>query len=257
MGQRLSRAKAKIRDARIRFQVPDSHELPSRLEAVLDAVYAAYSSGWDDLMGVDPRLRGLTHESIELGRLLVQLLPEEPEARGLLALMLHCEARWDARRSSEGAYVPLSEQDPGRWSTRLIHEAEGHLLHASRAGRLGRYQLEAAIQSVHAQRARSGRTDWEAIALLYEGLVRVSPTLGAQVGRAAAVAEARGAPAGWQLLQALPAEATGRYQPYWAVAAHLLDHLGRRDEARDAFSRAIELCDDDSVKAFLRRRAGS
>ena len=255
MGQRLSRAKAKIRNARIRFQVPTSDELTSRLEPVLEAVYAAYGSGWDDLIGADARRRGLTHESIELGRLLVQLLPGEPEARGLLALMLHCEARRDARRSHEGAYVPLSEQDPRRWSTPLIDAAEHHLLEASRAGRAGRYQLEAAIQSAHAQRARSGRTDWEAIALLYAGLVRVCPTLGAKVGRAAAVAEARGAVAGWQLLEALPTEAVARYQPYWAVAAHLLDLLGHADQAHDAFDRAIRLCDDVSVKGYLELRA--
>jgi RNA polymerase sigma-70 factor (ECF subfamily) len=255
MGQRLSRAKAKIRDARIRFEVPPPHELASRLEAVLDAVYAVYGSGWDDLTGADPRRRDLTHESIELGRLLVQLLPAEPEARGLLALMLHCEARRDARRSADGGYVPLNEQDPRRWSTQLIDEAERHLLSASRAGRLGRYQLEAAIQSAHAQRARSGRTDWEAIALLYEGLVRVCPTLGAQVGRAAAVGEARGAAAGWQLLERLPEESVARYQPYWAVAGHLLDRLGRLDRARAAFDRAIALCEDVAVRAYLQRRA--
>jgi predicted RNA polymerase sigma factor len=257
MGQRLSRAKAKIRDARIRFQVPTLDEVPPRIEAVLDAVYAAYESGWDDLTGADPRRRGLTSESIELGRLLVRLLPSEPEARGLLALMLHCEARRDARRAADGAYVPLTEQDPKRWSTSLIDEAERNLLCASRAGRIGRYQLEAAIQSAHAVRARSGRTDWEAIALLYEGLVRVCPTLGAQVGRAAAVGEARGPAAGWDLLRALPDEAVARYQPYWAVAAHLLERLGRQDEARRAFDRAIELCDDAAVRAFLERRACS
>jgi predicted RNA polymerase sigma factor len=256
MGQRLSRAKAKIRTARICFQVPASDELPSRLEAVLDAVYAAYGSGWDDLTGADPRRRGLTDESIELGRLLVRLLPAEPEAQGLLALMLHCEARRDARRSATGAYVPLSEQDPRRWSTPLIEEAERHLFDASRAGGVGRYQLEAAIQSAHAQRVRSGRTDWEAIAVLYEGLVRVCPTVGAKVGRAAAVAEARGASAGWQLLEALPAEAVARYQPYWAVAAHLLDRLGRADQAHDAFDRAIRLCDDVAVKDYSELRAG-
>jgi RNA polymerase sigma-70 factor (ECF subfamily) len=254
MGQRLSRAKAKIRLARIRFQLPQPEDLPSRLDAVLEAVYAAYGSGWDDVAGADPRRRGLATESIELGRLLMQLLPEEPEVQGLVALMLHCEARRDARRTADGAYVPLSEQDVQRWSQPTIDEAERYLAQAARVGRVGRFQLEAAIQSVHAQRARTGRTDWEAVALLYEGLTRLAPTLGAQVGRAAAVAEARGPAAGWILLSSLATEAVASYQPYWAVAAHLLDRLQRTDDARVAYDRAIGLCGDPAVRDFLVQR---
>ena len=255
MGQRLSRAKTMIRDAGIAFEVPDAAALPERLDAVLEAIYAAYGSGWDDLAGADPRRKGLAAEALDLGRLLLQLLPGEPEALGLLALMLHCEARRAARRDAAGAYVPLRDQDTSRWSRALIAEAERHLAAAARGGVLGRFQLEAAIQSAHAQRAASGHTDWEAVALLYAGLVRFAPTIGAQVGYAAAVAEARGAAVGWALLQAIPATAVASYQPYWAVAAHLLARLHRRADAQAAYARAMGLCEDPALRDFLAAQA--
>lgn len=251
MGQRLTRAKGKIRLAGIRFEAPESDELPERLDFVLEAVYAAYGSGWDDLAGADPRRKGLACEAIHLGRLLVELLPTEPEAKGLLAFMLHCEARRDARRTPECAYVPLSEQDVARWSRPMMEEGERWLTEASRARRFGRFQFEAAIQSAHVQRAATGRTDWNAISLLYEGLVRVQPTIGALVGRAAAVAEAHGPSAGWALLEAIPGEETASYQPYWAVSAHLLEQLGRRSDAEAAYRRAIGLCEDAAMRDFL------
>jgi RNA polymerase sigma-70 factor (ECF subfamily) len=255
MGQRLSRAKAKIRDAGIAFAIPEPSELPPRLDAVLEAIYAAYGSGWDDVAGADPRRKGLALEAIELGRLLLRLLPSEPEAQGLLALMLHCEARRAARRSADGAYVPLSDQDVTLWSEPMVDEAQQLLAAAERAGRIGRFQLEAAVQSVHASRAWSGRTDWEAIALLYEGLVRLAPAIGAMIGRAAAIAEARGAEMGWALLQAIPADAVAGYQPYWALAAHLLKRLDRMEQAADAYSRAIGLCEDPAMRDFLTQQA--
>jgi len=256
MGQRLSRAKAKIRVAKIRFELPEAAELPPRLAAVLQAIYAAYGSGWDDVAGADVRRRGLAAEAIHLGRLLSRLLSDEPETLGLLALMLHCEARREARRSPGGAYVPLSEQLSSQWSRPMIAEAEAVLAAAARAGRIGRFQLEAAIQSAHAQRVNGSGPDWAGIALLYEGLVRLAPTTGALVGRAAAVAEAHGAAAGWALLAALPAESVAAYQPYWALAAHLLARLGRQDEARVAYGRAIGLCEDPAMRAFLAARMG-
>lgn len=256
MGQRLSRAKAKIRDAGIGFVLPRPADLPPRLAAVLAAIYAAYGTGWDDVAGADPRRRGLAAEAVDLGRLLLHLMPGEPEAQGLLALMLHCEARRAARRDAAGAYVPLNEQDPSLWSRPMIAEAEALLDAAERAGRLGRFQLEAAIQSVHARRAVTGRTDWEGLALLYEGLVRIAPSTGALVGRVAAIAQARGAAAGWALLQEIPAETVAAYQPYWALAADLLARLGRT-EAAAAYDRAIALCEDPAARAFLARRAAS
>ena len=250
MAQRLSRAKTKIRDARLAFEVPESKELAARLDAVLEAIYAAYGSGWDDIAGADPG-EGLATEAIELGRLLLALMPDEPEAQGLLALMLHCEARRDARRSANDEYIPLDAQDVTRWSMPMIDEANRLVRSAERAGRIGRFQLEAAIQSVHANRAFTGRTDWESIALLYEGLVRIAPAIGAFVGRAAAVAEARGAAAGWALLQAIPAGAVTAYQPYWALAAHLLRRLHRASDAAEAYARAIGLCEDPAMRHFL------
>ncbi len=160
MGQRLVRAKTKIRESGIQFEVPLERELPQRLEAVLEAIYAAFGIGWDDMAGVDQRGRDLAEEAVWLGRVLLQLMPGEAEVRGLLALMLHCEARRSARRGLAGRYVPLLEQNSQQWSLPLIKEAESHLAEASSRGRAGRFQLEAAIQSVHAERARSGRTEW-------------------------------------------------------------------------------------------------
>ena len=252
MGQRLVRVKAKIRDAGIRFEIPEPRELPSRLEAVLQAIYAAYDSGWEDVAGADPRRQGLAEEAIWLGRLVTRLLPDEPEGQGLLALMLHCEARRWARRDAEGRYVPLTRQDVALWSQPLIEEAEEILAAASKAMKPSRFQLEAAIQSVHAQRAVTGHTDWEAIALLYEGLIRLAPTIGAQVGSAAALAEAKGDDAGLSALEAIPPEAVAGYQPYWALSAHLLKRLGRAAEAREAYARAIGLSEDPAVRDFLR-----
>ncbi len=251
MGQRLVRAKTKIRDAGLRFAVPESDELADRLEFVLDAIYAAYGSGWDAIAGADPRQRGLTEEAIWLARLVVGLLPNEPEARGLLALMLYCESRKAARRDADGRFVPLAEQDIGLWSRDMIGEAEAALRAAAGMGRLGRYQLEAAIQSAHAQRGLIGRTPWHGIATLYEGLVRLSPTVGALVGRAAAVAEAEDAAKGLALLADIPAAAVADYQPYWALSGHLLLKLDRSAEAADSFRRAAGLSEDPAVRAFL------
>src|SRR5262249_8178596 len=225
MAQRLVRAKTKIRDAGIPFEVPEAHDLPPRLEAVLEAIYAAYGIGWDDAAGVDPRGRGLTDEAIWLARVLLHRMTNEPEARGLLALMLYCEARRSARRGGDGRYVPLSEQDPQQWSLALIEEAEQELTEAAMQGRAGRFQLEAAIQSVHAERARTGRIDWTAIATFYEQLIHLSPTLGARIGYAAAVAEAKDPQSGLSLLDAIDPTAISSYQPYWAVRAHLLQRM--------------------------------
>ena len=256
MGQRLVRAKTKIRDTGIQFEVPQERELPQRLDAVLEAIYAAFGIGWGDMTGVDQRGRDLAEEAIWLARVLLQLMPAEPEVRGLLALMLHCEARRAARRRPDGRYVPLSEQDSCQWSLPLVEEAERHLAEASNRGRTGRFQLEAAIQSVHAERARSGRTEWVAIVLFYEQLVSISPTLGTRTGYAAAVAEAVGPEAGLAVLNGIDSEAVSGYQPYWAARAHLLQRLGKTSDALDAFDRAIGLAEDPAVRQFLLERRG-
>ena len=256
MGQRLVRAKTKIRDGGIQFEVPQERELPQRLDAVLEAIYAAFGIGWDDMAGVDQSGQELAEEAIWLGRVLLQLMPGEAEVHGLLALMLHCEARRAARRGPDGRYVPLSEQDCRRWSLPLVEEAERHLDEASSRGRTGRFQLEAAIQSVHAERARSGGIEWNAIMMFYEQLIRISPTLGTRTGYAAAVAEARGAEAGLAALNAIDPDDISAYQPYWAVRAHLLQRLGKTPEALDAFDRAIGLTEDPAVRQFLLQRRG-
>jgi predicted RNA polymerase sigma factor len=256
MGQRLVRAKTKIRDGGIRFEVPQERELPQRLDAVLEAIYAAFGIGWDDMAGVDQRGRDLAEEAIWLARVLLQLMPGQAEVHGLLALMLHCEARRPARRATDGRYVPLSEQDCQKWSLPLMEEAERHLDEASSRGRAGRFQLEAAIQSVHAERARSGAIQWNAILMFYEQLIRISPTLGTRTGYAAAVAEAKGAEPGLAALDGIDADAISAYQPYWAVRAHLLQQLGKAPEALDAFDRAIGLTEDPAVRQFLLQKRG-
>jgi predicted RNA polymerase sigma factor len=256
MGQRLFRAKTKIRSGGIQFEIPQEHDLPERLEAVLEAIYAAFGIGWDDMVGADQRGRDLAEEAIWLARMLLQLMPGGAEVQGLLALMLHCEARRPARRGPDGRYIPLSEQDPKQWSLPLIEEAERHLSEAFKQGRPGRFQLEAAIQSVHAERASSGRTDWAAIALFYQRLMRTSPALGTRAGYAAAVAELKGPAAGLAVLESIDADAGSHYQPYWAVRAHLLQRLGKTHEASEAYDRAIGLTEDSSVRQFLLEKRG-
>ncbi len=169
--------------------------------------------------------------------------------------MLFCEARRAARRTSDGRFVPLSEQDPATWSTPAIREAEAELGAAARMGRIGRFQLEAAIQSVHADRAQTGRTDWAAIVDFYEHLVRLAPTLGARVAQAAAVAEAHGAAAGLALLDTIDSAAVATYQPFWAVRAHLLRQAGEAADAAEAYDRAIGLTEDPATRQIPARTA--
>lgn len=253
MGQRLVRTKAKIRTARIPFVIPEREALVDRLGAVLEAIYAAYGSGWDDVAGSDPRRGGVTDEAIRLARLVVELLPDEPEAHGLLSLMLWCESRRAARRDDD-RFVPLSDQDPARWSLPLIEEAAGVLARASTMGRVGRFQLEAAIQAVHAARAVTGRTDWASIVTLYDGLVTMAPTIGAHVSRAAAVLEARGPDVALAALDGLAqASPSGidTYQPYWTVRAAAYRGLRMAVDASVALERAIGLSGDPAIRAFL------
>ena len=256
MGQRLVRAKRKILETGIPFQVPDQNERSQRLDAVLEAVYAAYGLGRDEAAGSDPRGRDLADEAIWLARVVRMCMPDEPEVRGLLALVLFCDARRSAGRTPDGRYVPLSEQDPASWSVESIREADCELAAAARLGRIGRFQLEAAIQSVHAERARTGRTEWDAIVGFYEHLVRTAPTFGARVAQAAAVGEARGPAAALSLLDALDRAAVATYQPYWAVRAHLLRRIGRTVEAIEACDRAIGLTEDPAIRRFLLERRG-
>ncbi len=255
MSQRLTRIKSKIRAERLTFEMPGAEEIPDRLDSVLEAIYAAYGSGWDEAAIADSPRRRLAEEAIYLGKLLLQLAPREPEVYGLVATMLYCEARRAARYDEGGSYIPLSEQDCSRWEKGLIVEAERYLHAASQTGRIGRFQLIAAIQSIHAQRLWTGSIEWEEIALLYEGLIQMSPTLGVLVGRAAAIAEAYGAERGLALMEAISSEEVVNYQPYWALAGHLYKRMNRKEDAYSAYSLAIGLSADVSVRQFLSRQA--
>ena len=255
MGKRLVRAKSKIREAGIPFCIPEREELPGRLDAVLASIYAAFSEGWSDGAGTDSSRRDLTGEAFFLARLVTALLPGEAEAIGLLALMLHAEARRGARRSEEGEYVPLAKQDPLRWDTQMIDEAEALLVRASAFGATGRYQLEAAVQSAHVYRCRTGHANWEAVLQIYDALFTVTGSPVVAINRALAVAELYDARAG---LEAMPDDrGDGRlaeYQPYWAARAELLAKAGAHEEAGQAYEVAIGLERDPAVRRFLERR---
>ncbi len=255
MGQRLVRAKSKIRQARIPFRVPARADLPERLEAVLDAIYAAYAEGWSDPAGTEARRRNLAEEAIWLGRLVASLLPQEPEALGLLSLMLHAQARRGARRDAAGRYVPLAEQDPQRWDGALIDEAESLLQGASALGLIGRYQLEAAVQSAHGVRRHTGRADWPAIERLYDALAQITGSPVVAINRAIAITETQGPRAALAALDAVAGDVRlADYQPYWAARAGLLERLGDTAAADQAYELAIGLESDPAVRAFLQQR---
>jgi RNA polymerase sigma-70 factor (ECF subfamily) len=251
LGQRLVRAKARIRAAGIPFEYPQARDLPQRLQDVQDGIYAAYGTGWDDVDGADALPRNLTAEAIDLGRILCSLMPNEPEPLGLLALMLFCESRAASRRSEAGAYVPLDRQDMTRWDPALLAQAEECLRRASGMQRIGAYQLEAAIQSAHCERRVGAPVPPEALVALYEGLLALRPSVGAQVSLACALANARGPDIGLQALDAIPADEVASYQPFWAARAHLLAAGGARAAARQAFDRAIGLSTSAAVRAYL------
>jgi RNA polymerase sigma-70 factor (ECF subfamily) len=255
MGQRLVRAKNKIRQAAIPFRVPECAELRDRLDAVLAAIYAAFAEGWSDPAGTEIRRRNLAEEGIWLGRLVASLLPDEPEALGLLALMLHAEARRGARRNAHGEYVPLADQDPALWDTPLIEEAEALLFRASAMGAIGRYQLEAAVQSAHVVRRRTGRSDWAAIERLYDALSAITGSPVVAINRAIAVAETHGPAAGLAALDKVADDGRlAEYQPYWAARARLLARADDVAAADAAYQRAIGLESDPAVRRFLQQR---
>ena len=255
MSKRLVRAKDKIRAAGIPFAIPDRAELPERLSAVLDAIYAAFSEGWSDPAGADAVRSNLTGESLFLARLLTELMPSEPEALSLAALMFHAEARRPARRTPEGDYVPLADQDTSLWNAQLLAEADRLLRRASRNSDLGRYELEAALQSAHAHRCMTGRNTWSDIVALYDALQLLAGSSIIAINRALAIAEVEGPEAG---LAALPDPAAdsrlGDYQSYWAARADLLARTGSNDEAAEAYDMAIGLERDPSVRVFLQKR---
>lgn len=252
MAQRLVRAKRRIRDARIPFVVPERGRMPARLGPVLEAIYGAYAIDWQLVSGPTTR-DSLAGEAHYLAVTLAELLGDEPEAFGLAALICLSLARAGARGTAD-EFVPLEEQDPALWDAALIEEGERYLRRAQALGRIGRFQLEAAIQSVHCARAMSGATDWVALHRLYAALVAVSPTLGARTALAAATARVHGAEAGLSVLDGIPDPALQRFQPAWSTRAHLLAEAGRVEEALRAYDKAISLTTERGVRSYLEHR---
>jgi RNA polymerase sigma-70 factor, ECF subfamily len=253
MAQRLVRAKAKIKAAAIPFELPERHHWEERLSFVIDAIYAAFNCGWQSSPGEETG-HPLAREAIRLGEVVATLAPDEPEALGLLALMLHCHARRAARVDASGSYVPLDEQATAAWDHAMIDQAEALLHKAGATGKPGRFQIEAAIQSVHAQRRVTGQVGWAVIVALYELLMTFTPALGARIGHAIASAHAYDAGKGLALLEALPQARLDDHQPYWAARAYLLGQVGRIQEAHAANERAIGLCEDPAVCLYLSGR---
>lgn len=253
MGQRLVRAKKRIKAMAIPFRVPDARELPERLSAVLEAVYMVYTKGWaDDAGGITPTL---VDEAMWLGHVIVSLLPDEPEAKGMLALMLYSEARRAARRDDAGAYVPLDEQDTRRWDIAMIASAERLLAGANAAGPSGRYQIEAAIQSAHIARKVGGVCTWPDIVALYDLLYRLAPSPIVALNRAVARANIDGPLAALEEIQHLSNDPRlSDYQPYWAALGHLYAGAGRRELAFNAFTIAMGLSADASLRTHLQAR---
>jgi predicted RNA polymerase sigma factor len=263
MATRLVRAKKRIKAAGIPFRLPDRADLPARMTSVLEAVYGAYVIDWTTgpqarqlLLEALP-LEALPSEALHLAEVLTMLAPGDPEARGLAALIELSAARAPARIDADGRFVPLADQDPSRWDQRLISRAGVHLRDAHARGQLGRFQLEAAIQAVHCARGPDGGTDWPTLLTLHRILHAVAPSLGSSVALAAVTAEVDGPTAGLAALDALLAEAgqpAQRFQPAKATRAHLLDRLGRHDEAVAAYESAISLTHDIAERQYLEQR---
>jgi RNA polymerase sigma-70 factor (ECF subfamily) len=256
MAQRLARARAKIRNAGIPYRVPPIDLLPQRLDALLAVIYLIFNEGYSATSGDEPIRKDLCLEAIRLCRVLIALMPESAETRGLLALMLLHDSRREARLDSTGDLILLSDQDRSRWDRAEIQEGIGILDEALALNNPGPYQVQAAISSLHAEATTAGETDWKQIAALYKTLAMMTQSPVIEINRAVAVGMAEGPQEGLRVLDQLGDRAKN-YYPYHVVRADLLRRSGQLEEAIESYQRAIALCDNPAERSHLQRQLDS
>jgi RNA polymerase sigma-70 factor (ECF subfamily) len=257
MTKRLVRAKKKIRESGLAFEFPDSMDLPERLRDLIEAIYAAYCLGHEGALFEGDSRSALRDEAVQLARIMASLLPNNAEALGFLALLLFCESRRGAQQDGDGNFVPLLEQDTRLWNSDMMREAYKLLSRSASLSSPGPFQIEAAIHAAHCYRARTGVVPWSEITVLYDSLIGLHPTVGAEVSRAVAYAYAYNAEYGLEILNAISEERICNYQPWWAARGHLMERLGETERALQAFSRALGLSTQLHIRRYITTRLRS